>query len=161
MSFHSLMQHAKNHPLSARPSHGVNGYGLKGFVVDKGERYGAAAGFGYLKGRFGEKFMFRGQGYDLWLGGILGIAAVGLNAWTGGHSSIAPHLERVGDAGMSSWFNSYFTAMGMRHGGTSVAVLSEGKGKKRWLSGYAIWALPPAGVGAYLTPQEMANWSSK
>jgi hypothetical protein len=93
-------------------------------VVDKAERYGAAAAFGYVKGRYREKATVKGQPIDL----VAGLGALGLGildeVFLGGH--FAPHLNRIGDAGLSSYINSRATFLGHKAAGRKVYVSQPG-----------------------------------
>lgn len=141
--------------------HGTERVGIKGTLVDKGERYGAAFAFGAAKGYYGEKFLFKGHGLDLWIGGATLAASVALNVVTNGHSSIAAHLERVGDAGVMSAIGSLGAAWGLDKAGRSVHVLTPGKnasagGPKKTIVGH----IPPAVAGNYLSADQIANYAA-
>lgn len=143
--------------------HGTAEYdGIAGFALDKGERYAAAAAYGALKGYYGERFLFKGHGLDLWTGAGLTIGAAVLNALSYGRSSLAPHIERIGDAGMMSALNSLGAHWGMGKAGRSVAVLNAGKNTKS-LPGKqsVVGEIPAAAKGAYLTADQIANFASR
>lgn len=164
MSFMTRMKHATDHMLAARSPSGVNGRNLTGFVVDKAERYGASLGFGYLKGAYQEKMIWWGIGADVWLGGALTLGSVVMQAMSGGNSKVAPHLERVGDAGLQAAIHEYGVKMGMQKSGRVVAVLAEGgAGGKKKIAGYdhVLGMIPPAMGGAYLSAEEIAHFASK
>lgn len=140
--------------------------GFMGFVVDKGERYGAAFAFGAAKGYYGERFLLKGHGLDMWLGAGLTLAAAGLSAFTNGRSGLAEHLERVGDAGMMSALGSLGASWGMNRSGRTVAVLTPGKnGKglpgKAAVAGDVLGAIPPAVAGAMLTADDIARFANR
>lgn len=142
-----------------------NGAGAT-FLVDKAERYGAAAAFGFLKGYYHEKFTWKGQGYDLWAGlGLLGVSTF-MNMASHGNSKPAAHVERFADAGISSYLNSYFTGWGMERSQREVMVLNEGKvvgpkKKQDKVSGDVLGMIPAAMGGSYLTADELAHYAAK
>ena len=163
-SFLTRAKYATNNMTPVRTGYGIDGHGPLGFVVDKGERYGAAFGFGALKGYYREKFVKRGVGLDLWIGGALTLLSAALSMLSGGRSSIAPHIERIGDAGVSSYLNSMGAAWGTRKSGREVYVLSAGSPRPAQLpagmSKSVIGEIPPIPSGAaYLTPDEIAFFS--
>jgi hypothetical protein len=132
-----------------------------GFVVDKVERFGAALAFGYAKGYYhpGNKFTYRGLGKDLWVGAGLHVAAVGLTMFSEGRgpmSDAAAHLERIGDAGISSYLNSLGAAMGYKKATASAAPAALPAASSPPLLG----AIPAAMGGAYLTADEIAHFSA-
>lgn len=152
--------------LKAIPRHLPTGTGPRnftGFLVDKGERYGAAAAFGFAKGYYGERFLFKGHGLDLWLGAGLTLAAAGLQAFSGGRSQLADHVERVGDAGMMSALGSLGAAFGAKKSGRQVAVISPGQNAlpASRVSGDVVGAIPPAVGGAYLSADDIARFASR
>jgi hypothetical protein len=96
----------------------------KTFVVDKVTRYGATAGFSYVKGRYREKALIKGQPVDLVLGsGAMGLAVVS-ELLLGGLGSST--LNRIGDAGLQSYIGSRFTALGHKHAGRKLYVSEPG-----------------------------------
>lgn len=154
----SVMQKIKS--IARNPPHGTAPHGwLRGFVVDKGERYGAALGFGFLKGYYAEKFIWKGQPGELWIGAGATVFSALLQAFGRGASRLAPHLERVGDAGMQGWLNSMGANWGMKKAGRQVAFLPGSAGaKKRAIAGETVGEIPAAMGGAYLTDEEMARF---
>ncbi len=55
MSFKARMSQMSSNMLPVPVgTSGINGRGALGFVVDKGERYAAAFGYGYMKGKLHE-----------------------------------------------------------------------------------------------------------
>lgn len=147
-------------PTGTALHHGSTMSVLKATVVDKGERYGAAAAFGAAKGYYGEKFIWKGHGADLWIGGAALALSVGLEVFAGGRSKIAPHIERIGDAGMMSAISSLATAWGMGKAGRSVAITSPGKNAK--LPGrQVVGGIAPAAPGAYLSANDIANFAQR
>lgn len=138
---------------------------MKGFVVDKAERYGAAFLYGAAKGYYGERFLWRGHGLDAWTGAGALLASSVLTVFSGGRSKLAPHLERIGDAGVMSALGSVGAAWGLSKAGRSVAVLSPGKnaGAGAGLPGKraVVGAIPPAARGPYLSREDMLNFSRR
>ena len=97
------------------PTGTAPGHGFQGLLIDKGERWGGAALVGGLKGYYGERFLLKGHGLDLWGGVGCTVLSIALNVMSGGRSKIADHLERFGDVGMMSAF-----------GALGVACLTDG-----------------------------------
>lgn len=98
--------------------------GMTNFVVDKVERYGAAAAFGYVKGKYRERATVKGQPLELVAGGAaLGLALVDEIFLKG---KFAPHLNRFADAGLSAYINTRMTALGMKHAGRKVYISQPG-----------------------------------
>ena len=126
--------------------------GLKGFLTDKGERYAAAYGFGFAKTYFGDRFLIAGHGADLWLGALATLLS------TFAPAKYAPHLERVGDAGMMSALNSLGAAMGVEKSGKQVVVK---QGKKTVTAGDAIGMIPPAMGGTELTADAIQRFAQR
>ena len=150
----------KNLPHGTMPERS----GFKGVLIDKGERFGAAFAYGAAKGYYGERFIWRGHGLDAWTGAGALLVGSFLNAATGGHSALAPHLERIGDAGVMSALGSLGAAWGMERAGRAVHVLAPGKNaaapglpKKSTVLGY----IPQAMGGSYLTADEIARYASR
>lgn len=132
--------------------------GFAGYVIDKTERWGGAAGFGYMKGYYREKASFHGQPLDKLIGFGLVAAAAGLEVWTGGRSKLAPHLNAVGDAGVMSWLGSKFTGMGGRHSGRTAYVLDAGAVPPKNLPAglrEVVGMDDPIGGGAYLSADQV------
>ncbi len=164
MSFKARMSQMSSNMLPVPVgTSGINGRGALGFVVDKGERYAAAFGYGYMKGKLHEKFMWKGMGLDLVTGVALVASSVVANVASGGRSHLAAHLERVGDAGVSSYLNSIGASMGAQSAGRSVMVLDSGKTPgKTAIKGHSIVGeIPPAMGGAYLTADELNHFSAR
>lgn len=142
--------------------HGTARRGLIGVAVDKGERYGAAFAFGAAKGYYGEKFIWKGHGLDLWTGLGLQVLGIGANVLSGGRSALAPHLERVGDAGIMSAIDSLATNWGKEKAGRVVAVISPGKNASRLPGKQAVvGAIAPAQAGPYLSAEELARYANR
>lgn len=135
-----------------RPPHGTAPRGFRGTVVDKGERFGAAWAFGAIKGYYRERAVFRGVPADLLVGGASLLASAFLDAKANGNSPAAKHLERVGDAGVSSWLNSMGAAWGAKKSGRALAG-----GRYPTILGY----IPPAVAGSYLSADEIAHFAAK
>lgn len=124
------------------------GAGLKPFLMDKGERAIFAAGLGAAKGYYYEKAIIRGVGIEAWVGvgGYLASAFLGHNA----------HLERLGDAGMTTYLYSVAASWGADRAGRSVASTKQVQGKKQ-----VVGVIPERAEGAFLSPEEMANYSNR
>lgn len=154
--------------LKSIPSHLPHGTapqsGLKGFLVDKGERYAASAAFGVAKGYYGDRFIWKGYGIELWTGAALTIGGAIYSAMSGGkHSSVMKHVERIGDAGMSAAMFQLGASWGADKAGRVVQVLTPGKnGKgKKSIAGYTVGAIAPAAGGPYLSDSEIASFSGR
>lgn len=93
-------------------------------LVDKIERYGSAAGFGYIKGRYRERATVKGQPLELVAGG--GALALALVDELFLKGKFAPHLNRVADAGLSAYINTRMTALGMKHAGRKIFISQPG-----------------------------------
>ena len=128
------------------------GHGLRGFAVDKVERWGGAYGFGVLKGHYKDRFFWRDQPIDKVVGVGASIVAVLLNANSYGTSTWAAHLERLGDVAMASWLNTIGVAHGA--GGWGAKFLPPIRVGEDVL-GY----IPPAKGGAFLSAAEVAEYS--
>lgn len=143
--------------------HGTAPKNFMGLVVDKGERLGGAFACGALKGYYGERFLYKGHGLDLWGGVALAGISVVLNVMSGGRSKIADHTERLSDVGLMSALGSLGATYGMQKAGRAVQVLSPGKntrgipGAKQTMLGY----IAPAMGGSYLTPDDIANYATR
>lgn len=150
----SFLARMKN--VYKNPPHGTAPRSFKGFLVDKGERLGGSFALGYAKGKLGEKFIWRGHGYDLWggLGAYLAAALVGGRA--------ASHLERFGDVGVQGALMSLGASYGAQSAGRLVQVVSPGKnvramGPKTTALGY----IAPAMGGAALDADAIANYAAR
>lgn len=143
--------------------HGTASRSLTGTLIDKGERYGAALGFGFIKGYYREKQTFRGIGADAIVGGAALLSSLVLNISSNGNSHLADHLERIGDAGVSSYLNSIGASLGAQKSGRSTLVLDARKGQPNALpkKDEALGAIPPAMGGAYLTAEEVARFAGR
>lgn len=98
--------------------------GLGEFAIDKVERYGAAAAFGYIKGKYRERATVKGQPLELVAGGaFLGLALIDELFLSG---KFAPHLNRGADAGLSAYINTRMTALGMKHAGRKIFISQPG-----------------------------------
>lgn len=138
--------------------------GWKGVLLDKGERYGAAFAFGAAKGYYGERFIWKGHGIDLWAGVGLTLGSAVMRAWSYGGSRLAPHMERIGDAGVMSALGTLGASWGLSKAGRTVAVLTPGKNVRpgtRAMGGYAIGAIGPAPSGPFLSAEEIANYAAR
>ncbi len=142
--------------------HAIERHGLKGYAIDKAERYAAAAGFGFVKGYYREQAAIKGVPADLLAGIGLTAGAALLEVFGKGHSKLAPHLNAVGDAGMMSYIGSMSAAFGAKKSGRQVYVLNAGAAKPAALPPglTAVGALPQAVGGAYLSADEIARFSA-
>jgi hypothetical protein len=161
MSFLSKMKAAPHH-LPHGTSHRR---GLVGLLVDKGERYGASLAFGYIKGYYRERAQLRGIPIEL-AAGVAGLAGSALfSLFSSGRSDVAPHFERIGDAGMQGYLNSVATSWGTTKSGRQVMVLDQGAGARAQIPGKVkqsvVGDIPPAMGGAYLTPDQIANFAAR
>lgn len=129
-------------------------------AVDKIERYGAAAGFGYIKGRYRERATFKGQPLELVAGGgALGLAIIDALFLKG---KFAPHLNRVADAGLSAYINTRMTALGMKHAGRKIFISQPGANPQlpAGLQQVDVLGELDAMGGAYLSDAEANRFSN-
>jgi hypothetical protein len=160
----SLLARVQYGPLlPARVGGGMDGNRLKGFAVDKVERYAGAYAFGMAKGYYRDKAFVMGQPIDLVAGAALTVASALFNAYSGGRSQLSPHMERLGDAGLMSYFNSLGAGHGTAKSGRMVAVLPAGSSGSR-IAGLSpgasiLGTIPQASGGDYLTAEEIAAFS--
>lgn len=145
--------------------HGTEkGSGIMSVVVDKGERFGAAFGFGFAKGYYGEKFVWKDHGADLWIG-VGSLAAATLASTFGGRGAqkAAVHLERIGDAGVMSALSSLGAAYGLDKAGNKAHVTTAAKkpAAVHGIAGSMIGAIGEAKGGPYLSNAEMLAFSQK
>lgn len=152
----SIMHYVKKVPGNL--PRGTGGRGITGVIVDKGTRFGAAAAFGYSKGRYGQKFVWRGHGADLWIGAGALAAATLLSVLSNGRSHLAEHLERVGDAGIMSAIGSVAASYGLEHAGMKVATVQT---KPTGIHGDVLGAIAGAKAGPYLTPERVAEFAAR
>ena len=143
--------------------HGTAPRSFGGVAIDKGERLLGAYGVGYAKGYYGERFIWKGHGLDMW-GGVGSYALSALLSVFGGSSGrrAAVHLERFGDVGLQSALGSIGASMGSRAAGRAVQVISTGKnvramGPKSTMLGY----IAPAMGGAALDADAIANYAAR
>ena len=158
MSFLAKVKAAPKNMISDRAGYGPDGHGILGFAVDKGERYAGALAFGAMKGYYRERAVWQGYGADLWIGGALTLGAAVLQILSGGQSRIAPHAERVGDAGVMSFLNSWGAGWGTKKAGRVVAVSDAGKSLPG--SSPILGWIPPAKDGDYLSADEIQRNSA-
>jgi hypothetical protein len=147
-------------PLKNLP-HGTARSGFKGLLIDKGTRYGAAFGFGAAKGYYGERFLWKGHGADLWIGVGALLVGAGMESFSGGRSRLAPTLERIGDAGVMSALGSIGAAWGMDQAGRSVHVSTPGKNALSAAKSTVLGHIPQAMGGAYLSPDEIQRFAAR
>jgi hypothetical protein len=143
--------------------HGTAKRGMMGVAIDKGERLGGSYALAYAKGFYGERFMWKGQGLDMW-GGAASYLLSALSGVFGGASAhkLSPHFERLGDVGIQSWLTSLGASHGSRAAGRAVQVVSPGKnvrqmGPKSTMLGY----IAPAMGGAALDADAIANFAAR
>ncbi len=155
MNFLNKMKNAVPHVADRRPSY-------MNFAIDKAERYGASLGFGFVKGYYREKAAWKGVPVDALVGGAALVGAVVAEVMSNGRSGLAPHLNAISDAGIQSYLNSIGASLGAKKSGRKVYVLDAGA--------QAPGQLPPGlhevlgasdGVGAFLSPDEVANYSAR
>lgn len=147
--------------VSDTSNHGFHGASLVGFLGDRVERAAFAGGFGFIKGRFREKSLIGGKvPVDILAGGLLTLVAAGLNIASDGRSVLAKHAERVGDAGVMSFFNSLGASWGASSANYQVAVLPKTAQLPAGSAPMVLGALPQATGGAYLTAEEIAKYSA-
>lgn len=140
--------------------HGLHGPTLAGFVVDKAERAAFAGGFGFIKGYFREKSVLGGMvPTDIAVGAAMTILGAGLNLATEGKSKLAVHCERLGDAGVMSFFNSLGASLGAQAADYQVAVVPSKAKLPPGSAPMVLGALPAAAGGAYLTAEELVKYS--
>lgn len=140
--------------LKSIPSHLPHGTspkgGIKGFVFEKGERAAMAWGLGAAKGYYYDKLVWKGIGFEAYVGvaGYLGAALLG--------GAIGKHLERAGDTGMATYLYSLGAAWGGDKAGRGAAVTQKlSQGKKQ-----VVGVIPPRSGGAFLTADDMANYAN-
>lgn len=140
--------------------HGTAGRGLAGFAIDKGERYGAMALYGFAKGYYGPKFVVGGHGLDLWTG--LGLQAVSVVAKiaTSGRSKAAAHLERVADAGIMSWIDTWAVKWGQDKAGRITVPVAQGR---HGLPGQqsVVGMISPHAAGPFLSADDIARFANR
>lgn len=138
------------HIPSNLPTGIAAGSGIKPFLYDKGERAVMAAGLGAIKGYYYDRAVFKGIGIEAWIGaaGFLGAALFG--------GPIGKHLERAGDVGMATYLYSLGASWGADKAGRGAAVTQKLPAGKKQVVG----VIPPRSGGAFLTPDEMANYAN-
>ena len=148
-----------------RSGYGLDGHGIGGFVFDKAERHVVfSGGLGLIKGYFRERYIWKGMSGDFWIGGAATALSAFLLAWTGGRSTLAPHLERLGDAGLGAYMNTMATGYGTKLAKRTVKVLQGGRELPGIPSfsgviGESVGEIPPAQRGASLSDDEFARFS--
>jgi len=143
------------HGLAPRP-------GWKGFLFDKGERAAMGAALGAVKGYYYDRAVFHGLGIELWVAaaGYLGAALLGNSG------STARHLERAGDAGLTTYMYALGAAWGGDKAGRGVAStpkqLPKGQGAQRSMpvQQQVVGVIPPRTGGAFLSADDIANNSA-
>ena len=157
----SFLQKVKQIP--SHLPHGTAPRSFVGVLTDKGTRYGGSIGLGYAKGYLGEKFIWKGHGFDLW-GGFAAQALAVLTGMFGGSTlrKTSVHFERLGDVGLQSALVSIGASLGSRKAGRMVQVVSPGKnvramGPKTTALGY----IAPAMGGAALDADAIANFAAR
>lgn len=130
-------------------------------AVDKVERYGASAVFGFLKGS-GKRYLYKNIPMDAGVGGLLTLLGAYLQIKSHGRSAIAPHLNAVGDAGVMSYFNSMGAAWGAKKSGRKVYVLEAGAKAPAGLKPVDVMGeIPQMVSGAFLSADEIANFAGQ
>lgn len=147
-------------PTLSDSDHGIHGPTLAGFLGDKVERAAFAGGFGFVKGYFRDKSVLGGLvPTDIAVGGAMTILGAVLNLMTDGKSKAALHCERLGDAGVMSFFNSLGASWGAQAADYQVAVVPSKAKLPPGSAPMVLGALPAAAGGAYLTAEELAKYS--
>ena len=162
----SWMTKMKSHMKTHVPQIDNRRGGLSGLVIDKGERYAAAAAFGAIKGYYRERAQFSIAGHSIPVDAAAGVGltliASVLQVWSGGRSKAACHLNAVGDAGVMSWLGSMGAAWGTQKAGRHVYVTDAGSNPKIPAGMKEIvGALPQAVGGTYLNADEIAAYSAQ
>lgn len=140
----------------------ITNCGPIGFLVNKGERYGAALALGYAKGAYRERLLWWGQPAEL-LGGI-GLTTVAailkiVAGARGDESALAPHVEALGDTAMTTWLNGVGSVWGHKSQGRTIAILPKGADVSRLPTGSTVVSgLPQAKQGKFLSDEEIARW---
>ncbi len=154
-NFLQKMKSAAPHIAERRPSY-------MNLAVDKGERYLSSFGFGFIKGYYRERAAFKGIPVDALVGGAALVAAVGVELFSNGRSSLAPHLNAISDSGIQSYLNSIGASMGAKKSGRKVYVLDAGaKAPGQLPAGLHEVLGASDGVGAFLSPEEVSNYSAR
>ena len=160
MSLIAKFKAAPQHLLVERKgSRGINGIGLAGAVVDKGERLGGSFLLGFLKAKYRERFAYRGVGGET-LAGAAGYIVAGLaNVLTRGNAPWAAHFERLGDVGLGAHMLAWGAEVGAAHAGIAPKVVSQAAaGTKRINGQQVVGAIPAAKSGTvFLTDQDIAQ----
>ncbi len=142
--------------------HGISSkHGLKGFAWDKGQRAAMALGLGALKGHYREQLVWKGVGVEA----IVGVAGWLGSALFGG----VPVLERAGDTGMTAYLYAVGASWAADRAGYGVQAtqapkaLPAGAGAQRRVAQgqqQVVGTIPPRSGGAFLTADEIANYSA-
>jgi hypothetical protein len=136
------------------------------YLVHKGERYLSSFAFGAAKGYYRERTLLGGRvPLDLAVGGTLTLGAALLNIYAGMHgrrSTLAEHLDPVGDSGVTSWINSMGAAWGAKKSGRQVLVLNAGATAPAQLpAGFTrVAGIPQHLGGAFLSDEQIANYNA-
>jgi len=144
--------------------------GFKGVLVDKGERYAAAFAFGAAKGYYGDRWSWKGQSLDVVIGGGALLLSAAANAFGKGQR-LAPHLERIGDAGIMSALTSIGAKWGLEKAGALVHLdhpnsraSLPGKSAQASLPGKpvpVVGHIPAAMGGNFLTADQIAKYAAR
>lgn len=127
-----------------------NGRGIVHTAVDAVERYGASMGFGVLSGAF-PTWQYKGMGVDLMAGVALKSAAVTFDLVSNGRSSVAPHLNAIGDAGIQAHMHTWGLQLGSKLN----------KGAKKVVAGYIPAAVAGDSLSDYFDARQLANIARK
>lgn len=151
MSVLSRLKRAHHHLPRGGAYHHMKHGPLAAFAIDKGTRYGGAFLVGAAKGYYGDRFIWKGHGLDMWGGG----AALGLSIASRmfGYHHAAEHLERVADVGVMSALGSLGAHWGLGKAGKVAHTLPAGS-----IRGTLVGAIAPAVGGKYLSPDDIVNY---
>lgn len=130
---------------------------VKGYLVDKVERYGASVAYGFVQNYYREKAMVKGVPLDILVGGGLTLLGAGLEIFSRGRSALAPHLNAIGDAGVQAYFLKLGAVWGTKASGRKAYILEKGATAPA-LPGLTQVGLEPAVGGAVLDEASIARY---
>lgn len=127
-------------------------------AIEGAEYAGASFAFGYIMNRYREKASVGPMPLDLGLGLAATAVSVGLEMWGKG-KRIAPHLKRVGFAGLGAFSHTAGSGLGAQASGVKRLLVSAEDVKKvqAALPGKVtvLGAIPKAPKGDFLTPSQL------
>lgn len=130
------------------------GRGGMAYLVDAAERYGGVTAFGYIHGKYGDGAEVKGVPVDLGAGIALKAAGLALDIFGSGRSKLSPHLNALGDAGISAFLHTVGVGMGSGSGGGHIAA---GKGAAKQLGQKTVTAGDVLDAAAAATLAGMAR----